>query len=295
LIGVHVGVHTSSLALVLTILGNSIADYATAIGKNEMQWAKEHAQPRMNYQRSSDEPETAGDYISLLQRYTKLAPFLVPPSGDSERTITLSHPDLHLDNIFIDPRTNQITSIIDWQHASASPVFLQRPFPQMLELSQNPQAERQVIEKQLLEFYFEEMKSMDPFRWKVLSEPFQAIRTDPISLVPCCWDLEDLFSLRNAMIAVVARLDDLNDGETGCLIEFPAKELDQHQSELELIEGVSMILHQLHDSGLISLGGMVPPGQYEDARKWNDYFKQEFINLAEDEEQRELHAKVWPY
>jgi hypothetical protein len=56
-----------------------------------------------------------------------------------------------------------------------------------------------------------------------------------------------------------------------------------------------MILHQLHDSGLISLGGMVPPERYEDARKWNDYFKQEFINLAEDEKQRVVHAKVWPY
>jgi hypothetical protein len=295
LIGVHVGVHTLALALVLTILGISIADYATAIGKNEMQWANEHAQPRMNYQRSSDEPETAGDYISLLQRYTKLAPFLVPPSADSERTITLSHPDLHLDNIFIDPRTNQITSIIDWQHASASPVFLQRPFPQMLELSQNPQAERQVIEKQLLEFYFEALKSMDPLQWKVLSEPLHAIRTDPISLIFCCWDREDLFSLRNAIIAAIARWDDISDGETKCPIEFSGKELEQHQSEMELIEGISMILHQLHNSGLISLGGMVAPERYEDARKWNDYFKQEFINLAEDEKRRELHEKVWPF
>ncbi|KAF7157478.1 hypothetical protein CNMCM5623_001739 [Aspergillus felis] len=249
----------------------------------------------MNFQRSMEEPETPGDYISLLQRYTKLAPFLVPPSVSSEQNITISHPDLHLDNVFIDPQTNHITSIIDWQHASASPTFLQRPFPQMLELSRNPQAERQVIEKRLLEFYFEAMKSMDPFRWKVLSEPFHDIRTEPTSLVPCCWDREDLFSLRNAMIAAVARWNDISDGKTECPIEFTEKELEQHQSEMELIEGVSMILHQLQDDGLISLGGVVSPERYEDARKWNEYFKQEFIMLAEDEKQRELHANVWPY
>jgi hypothetical protein len=165
----------------------------------------------------------------------------------------------------------------------------------MLELSQNPQAERQVIEKQLLEFYFEALKSMDPLQWKVLSEPLHAIGTDPISLIFCCWDREDLFSLRNAIIAAIARWDDISDGETKCPIEFSGKELEQHQSEMELIEGISMILHQLHNSGLISLGGMVAPERYEDARKWNDYFKQEFINLAEDEKRRELHEKVWPF
>ncbi|RHZ50978.1 hypothetical protein CDV55_103165 [Aspergillus turcosus] len=274
---------------------NSIADYAIAVGKNEIQWAEEHAQPRMNFQRSPEEPETPSDYISLLQRYTKLAPFLVPPSSGSEQTITISHPDLHLDNIFVDPRTNHITSIIDWQHASASPIFLQRSFPQMLELSRNQQAERQVIEKRLLEFYSEALRSMDPFRWKVLSEPFRAIRTDPISLVPCCWDREDLFSLRNAMVTAVAHWDEISNSKAKCPVEFTEKELEQHQSEMELIEGVSLILHQLHDDGLISLGGMVPPERYEDARKWNDYFKQEFINLAGDEKQKELHAKVWPY
>lgn len=97
------------------------------------------------------------------------------------------------------------------------------------------------------------------------------------------------------MITAVAHWDDISNSKAKCPIEFTEKELEQHQSEMELIEGVSMILHQLHDDGLISLGGMVPPERYEDARKWNDYFKQEFINLAEDEKQKELHAKVWPY
>jgi aminoglycoside phosphotransferase (APT) family kinase protein len=37
---------------------------------------------------------------------------------------TLSHPDLHLDNIFVDPDTKRITHIIDWQSAVISDVFL---------------------------------------------------------------------------------------------------------------------------------------------------------------------------
>ncbi|KAF4230875.1 hypothetical protein CNMCM8980_005656 [Aspergillus fumigatiaffinis] len=270
---------------------SSIVDYALAIGKNEIQWAEEHARPRMNFQRSVEEPETPADYISMLQRYNKLVRFLVPPSLCSEQTITVSHPDLHLDNIFVDPQTNHITSIIDWQHVSASPIFLQGPFPQMLELSQNAQAECQVIEKQLLEFYFERLKNVDPFRWRMLSEPLHSIKAEIISLVPCCWDREDLFSLRNAMITALAHWNEISGGGIKRPIEFTDKELEQHQNEMELVEGVSMILHQLQEDGLISLGGMVSPERYEDARKWNNYFKQEFINLAEDEKQRELHAK----
>lgn len=64
---------------------------------------------------------------------------------------------------------------------------------------------------------------------------------------------------------------------------------------MELVEGVSSIVQQLQDKERVPLGGMVRPEDYEQARNVNDHFKREFINLAKDERQRELHAKVWPY
>lgn len=64
---------------------------------------------------------------------------------------------------------------------------------------------------------------------------------------------------------------------------------------MNLLEGISDIVHQLQDAGLIPLGGMVRPEYYERAMELNERFKHEFVELAENESQRDLHTKVWPY
>ncbi|GAA85831.1 phosphotransferase enzyme family protein [Aspergillus luchuensis IFO 4308] len=89
--------------------------YVTALGSNELNWARCHAKPRMNYYRSTETPGNSNEYLALLQRYLDIAPHLVPkqPCSEYDNINTLSHPDFHLDNIFIDPETHRITSIID--------------------------------------------------------------------------------------------------------------------------------------------------------------------------------------
>ncbi|KAJ0423313.1 kinase-like domain-containing protein [Aspergillus carlsbadensis] len=233
---------------------DSMADYAIAIGGNESRWDEAYAKPRMNFWRSQEQPETPAEYTSILQRFIKLAPHLVQeePSGMEPRN-RLCHPDLHLDNIFINPKTKRITSIIDWQHTAASPVSLYPPYP------------------------------MDSLRRKLLAEPFRSIRLEPVRLVPCCWDREDLFSLHKSLISAVAHWRDIRI------------KMEELEGEMELREGLSMVLRQVETEGLIPLGGMIPRKQYENARRVSNYFKDEFLKLAEDEEQRKKYAKLWPY
>ncbi|KAE8423663.1 kinase-like domain-containing protein [Aspergillus pseudocaelatus] len=274
---------------------SSAAEYSIAIGKNEQKWAESYAQPRMNFYRSLEHQEVPCDYISLLERYVTLAPYLVSSPMSTEQANRISHPDLHLDNIFVDPTTNKITYIIDWQHVSASPTIMQRLYPQMLELSAAEQSDSYKDEKTLLDHYLDAVKEADPLRWKTLCEPFLNIKTEPISLVPGCWDREDLFSLRNALIMVIARWGDIFPQGNPCPIDFTDEELLQHQNEMELIEGVSGIMHQLQDEGLIPLGGMVRRQYFEHAKEVNDILRQKFVDLAENDKQRELHGKIWPY
>lgn len=150
-------------------------------------------------------------------------------------------------------------------------------------------------EKELLDHYQDAVKATDPLRSKVLKDPYLRVRANPICLVPCCWDHESLFSLRHAQITVIARSDDIRYGKSPCPIDSTQEELKRHETEMELVEGVSSIVQQLQDKERVPLGGMVRPEDYEQARNVNDHFKREFINLAKDERQRELHAKVWPY
>lgn len=195
----------------------------------------------MKFYRSLEHPETPSDYTSLMNHYIALTPYLVSSSNALPNRI--SHPDLHLDNIFINPKTNQITCIIDWQRTSISPVPFQRPFPQMLEITCCRADEHTELEKSLLDHYQNAVKTIGPLRWEVLNDPLLGVKINPISLVPCCWDHQCLFSLRNTLIATIAHWEYItNHSRLSCPIDFTADELLQHQSEMELIEGILSIM-----------------------------------------------------
>ncbi|RAH76776.1 hypothetical protein BO86DRAFT_413617 [Aspergillus japonicus CBS 114.51] len=270
----------------------NMTEYARAIAKNEIQWTQTHAQPRMNDQRSEEQPETADEYIALLKRYIELVPYLVREPEDREFPSQLLHPDLHLDNIFVDPATNDITAVIDWQHAAASPVDLQPLFAQMLEPTTAGTGEG---DDPLRQIYLTKLKGLNLRRWEALTEPYHKLRTDPTRLVPGCGERNDLFSLRHAMIAVVAQWDDVCTSGIKCPINFSQRELEEHEEEMELIEGVSLVLRQLQEQGLLPLSGMVLREQYDDAQRLNQHFRNEFIALGEDAKQRAMLARLWPY
>lgn len=91
-----------------------------------MLWIKNNARPRLNYYRSPKDPERPEDAIDLLDKYEQVASLLVPASdGESSATMILWHPDLHLDNVFVDPVSHKITGIVDWQTAAVAPLFYQ--------------------------------------------------------------------------------------------------------------------------------------------------------------------------
>nr|KMM66450.1 hypothetical protein CPAG_02789 [Coccidioides posadasii RMSCC 3488] len=98
--------------------------------KNEMAWVKGHASPRMNYYVSLKDPELHDQALTLLSKYLEPTPYLVPSEPEAAANV-LWHPDLHLDNIFVDPTTCKITSIVDWQSTSIAPLFYKSCVPRM--------------------------------------------------------------------------------------------------------------------------------------------------------------------
>lgn len=97
------------------------------------------------------------------------------------------------------------------------------------------------------------------------------------------------------MIKLVARWAELKYEQESLPVDFGEEELLRHTDEMNLLEGISGIVHQLQDAGLIPLGGIVRPEYYESAMEANERFRQESIGLAENKSQRDFHAKVWPY
>ena len=77
---------------------------------------------------------TPGDHADLRDLAMELLPFLVEwPVLQQSAQPVLWHTDLHMGNIFVSETDHsQIVSIIDWQHTSVSPHFVQARWPVFL-------------------------------------------------------------------------------------------------------------------------------------------------------------------
>ena len=75
---------------------------------------------------------TKGLMVRVLEDYLKVATNVLPSDTKLSRP-SLWHPDLHGNSIFVDPlQPTKIVSIIDWQAANISPLFLQVDHPKII-------------------------------------------------------------------------------------------------------------------------------------------------------------------
>lgn len=279
--------------------------YMATMGINEIEWAKAYAKPQINVCRSIDVPDSPDDYISLLERYLQLVPYITP---GPTRT-TLSHRDLHLDNIFVDPDTKKITCVIDWQSTSVSEPFFQQVTPRMLlpVVQRYPGERSEAVlglsnatedssgTAELLSRYQTLMKLKNKERWEVMNLRNRSLLIEPVSLVCGAWSRNDVFSFRHALIHVMARWKDIAPATKTIPVRFTKDALELHSSELELLEGLGEVLYQLQDDNLIPLGGMVLRENYEQAVQVNNKVREMFVEMAESASQRNLYSKLWPY
>jgi hypothetical protein len=70
--------------------------------------------------------------LSALNNYLKVATHILP-KAESLRASTMWHPDLDLDNIFVNPdNPTELVGITDWECIHLSPLFLQAKHPTLL-------------------------------------------------------------------------------------------------------------------------------------------------------------------
>ncbi|PIG82196.1 hypothetical protein AARAC_000158 [Aspergillus arachidicola] len=294
--------------------------YTQALGKNEIGWIKSHAKSRMNYYRSMEDQEHPEDGLALLTQYMDAASYLIPSSDDEVASSNvLWHPDLHLDNVYVDPNTHEITSIIDWQSACVAPLFYQSAVPRMFQHPQNlsgrvgvvPQKpenfenlseeEQKKIENDLEsetmhKYYEAQVYKRAPRHWSVLQRKTIPIMRKPVELVTGVWERRSLFFLRQSLIVLAAYWKEVysNSGLT-CPLQFTKADLELYSEEEENIDGVGQLLTILHDQAFLPHDGMVRFEDYEAAVKISRKIEETFLGLAQDETQTELFSKLWPY
>lgn len=305
-----------SLTIFLNI-GKDPSDYTRALGRNEIAYTKSHAIPRMNYYRSLKTQEHPDDGLALLTKYMKVAPYLIPRStNEAVSNNVLMHPDLHLDNIFVDPETLQITRIVDWQSACVAPLFYHADVPRMCThhgplkegwaVPERPEdfdnlsteEQRKIdddLESQIFHKYYEaQVYNRSPHYWSVLQNSRIPIIRKPVWLVTGVWEHRNLFFLRQSLMSLFAHWEELFP-DVPCPISFTNEDVELHYKEEENINGVGGLLTLFRDQAVLPVHGMVEPKDYDTALKNSRKFKDIFIGLAKDDEEKELFTKLWPY
>ncbi|CZT50041.1 uncharacterized protein RSE6_10961 [Rhynchosporium secalis] len=282
----------------------------------EKSYIKQHAKPRLNYARSSIELEQPEEMLGLLDKYLKLTPaMLPPPTPDRIDASTLWHPDLHLDNLFIDPSTLQITSVIDWQSTLAIPLYYQCGVPKMvrhservsLDLSTFPKLpdnfndldedEKELARKMhksehLHQYYLRITKRDNPKHWTAL-QLHDDVRVQPVRIVQQVWHDNTVFFLRRALLRIVARWESLCPGAGPCPVN-PEEDASAYNSELGNREFVSDVLNLMQKTCGLHPDGTIFPSKYDEVQAELERLKAVGLEAAEDDEERLYVERLWP-
>jgi hypothetical protein len=257
----------------------------------------------MNYFRSLEDPEASSKALELLAKYERVAPVLVPPAKESTTTNVLWHPDFHLDNVFVDPTSYKITGIVDWQSAMAAPLFYQsgthRAFRHYKSVCEGwvvpekpdnfdtlPPDEQERIDRELesepIHKYYElQTMKRAPRHWEYLQQSLVPVLRKPVWLVTGVWENGDLFFLRDALITLSTRWNEIFGEEAQCRITFSAEKLEQHAQEEENINGMGQMLSLFRDQGVLPPDRMVLPEDYQTAVENCRKYEKVFLNAAE--------------
>jgi hypothetical protein len=240
-----------------------------------------------------------------------------PPGAEDTHSPTLWHPDLHLDNVFVDPESKQITRIIDWQSAVVLPLFYQCGISRMFkhpgavldgfavsELPENydtlDESEKAIIDSSRKsetchKYYEAETKGKNPRHWAALQLENAEVRTEPSRLVVNVWEDRDIFFLRRALLAIVEQWSDLCPGSGPCPVSFNGQELSAHAAEEESMSNTAEILRLFRDSWGLPPDGMVDSAEFDRIRTAVMELRESFIGSADNDAESEQFARLWPY
>ncbi|KAH8589643.1 hypothetical protein B0O99DRAFT_692372 [Bisporella sp. PMI_857] len=293
-------------------------EFVKAMAETETKFIKAHARPRMNYARSLTEPELPDKMLDLLDRYLQLTPAMVPPFNDTHSP-TLWHPDLHLNDVFVDPQSKKITCITGWQSAAVLPLFYQCGIPTMfrhqgplsidmniwLERPDNydslEQDEKEVIDNLLRsecihKYYIAQTRCNNRTHWGALRLQLQdKVRTQPTNIVQSVWKDHDIFFLQRALIRIVNRWEQLCPDSGPCPVSFSEQEMALYEHEEENRRYVSEILDLFRNNWGLSPDGSIESARYDEVQNEIARLRDAFVGAADNEEDRLLAEKVWPY
>lgn len=261
------------------------------------------------------------EHIATLKKYLQIAPYIVPEDKVLSRP-TLRHPDFQPNNIFISEDL-EITGLIDWQHCTIMPLFLQCGIPNSFQnygddvseslltpvlpadfsnLNEHEQHEQAELlrRRQLHYFYVKATATRNPIHFNALTEDLSALRRKVFYHASDPWEGDNV-SLKTDLIYLTKEWSKIirqraskdNDGSISCPIAFSEDEvkncLQLHTAQLEADEQ----FEACRDVVGVGPEGWVPNDQYDDAKQRERKLKADALEAAESADEREEICENW--
>jgi hypothetical protein len=293
-----------------------------SVGERELAWLEKFARPRHPreplYRAFYDNREVSPDVqMQVLRDYLNLVPLLVPKQARLSRP-TIRHPDLSPSNIFVSD-AGEITGLIDWQHTSVLPLFLQAKIPkhfqnwgdeesenfrapQLPENFDDMEESEQICaletyrKRQMHYFYVGYTDRHNKSHFEAMSKPHLVMVNKLYDIAARPWE-GDNTSLQAEIIKLSRCWHDTTlPHERGILpINYTEEEITQCLAIDEKQQEADAQMQTLRDCFTTNIDGWVSSELYEQAKARAEDVRQQMIDAADTDEERQEIKENWPF
>lgn len=292
--------------------------------ERELAWARQYARPRYPYERLHREiynyqkvsPE---DHISNLCDYLKIAEHIAPSPENYLNRPIIRDPDLQPNNIFISDSLD-ITGIIDWQHCSIRPYFLQSGLPKYFQnygdeesenltkpqppkdleslSSEEQDAAQELYRRRHLHFYyFAATIKFNKDHFEACSNEHGVLKQKLFQHSSSPWEGDNV-TLKADLVRAMQLWEELTatteKKAPPCPLSY-SEEVDKCLKLEAEQKDADEDMEKSRDGLGVSLDGWVPTEQYEQAKEMTQNFKSEVLMAAESDFDRMQIEKHWPF
>lgn len=306
-------------------LVSSAQDAMQSVAKRELTWMEKYARPRFPIEPLyreiyGNQKVSPAEHIRNLSDYLRIADLIVPEAGSALARPVVRHPDLQPNNIFLSDSCD-IVGLIDWQHCSVRPLFLQagppkhfqnygdddsenfimpRPPENFAELGEQEQeAAKELFRRRQLHYYYFAATA------KYNEEHFDACMDDDIVSKQKLfqhagnpWEGDNV-TLKADLIRATKNWRDLTRTserkDPDCPLGYSPAEVEEclrmESEQREADDDMETLRRCLG----INVEGWVPVEHYEDAKALNANFKAQAVDGAETEDLKALIRETWAF
>ena len=307
----------------IEIIDKNFEATLVAAAHKELAYLKKFGRPLLPFQRERRESyeykeQSPLDHAKNLERYLLIVPSLVPKDPTSH-CFRIRHPDLQPSNVIVSmlPDSNQleITSLIDWQHASILPPILSAGIPDTLQNYNDPVSQalippslpanmdelNEAEQSREIELYFSRYVHL---HYAMYTHEYNELHHDalwdPISILirrlfdhsGAPWEGET-HSLKTTLIEATEMWEKLTGGGVPCPIVFEPEDLRKTKELSEKLKGADETFQMCRSGIGFEEEAWVSNEHYETAVALAELLKSRVLAVMQDKELRDKLEANW--